>query len=624
MTCRLELLAPARDLQTARAAIAAGADAVFIGGPAFGARAAAGNSLEELASLCRYAHRFGVKIHLTLNTLLRDAELPQAQELIHAAARCGVDALIVQDPAVFLMQIPRGLELHVSTQCNCDSLEKLKFYEAMGCAQVVLPRESSLADIAAFHQACPQLRLEVFVAGALCVGQSGICHISEFMQGPGRSANRGACAQICRLPMDLYAPDGRLIKSGHLLSLKDNLSLQDLPALIEAGAVSFKIEGRLKDADYTANLTAAFSDKLNEYIEAHPGFARASCGLIERRFTPDPARTFNRGFTAAYLKGSNDDLSFIKSPKFTGPRAGTVTAVSARRSGMRITMRPQKGITPANGDGFTWFDRAGVLQGFRAGRVEQAGELYLLDTEVRLQPPPGTTLYRNVDAVFLQSLHAPKAMQRRMRLCLTARFAPGRAEVSCGDELGRTAVAELALPPPAPGALPLPARVIESKCMKSPEPDFVVQSCSVSGAGDAYLPVSALNELRRRAFALYLSAVESCSLHPEAAFTLPEPLPAWPAGLIDPRLILNKQSLLFYRRCGSGPADHDAPDSDVLMTCRNCLIKNFARCSKNGGKVSGFSLKIGHKNFALRSDCRRCRMLILKPGSRTAPRLQEQ
>lgn len=625
MTCRLELLAPARDLQTARAAVAAGADAVFIGGPAFGARAAAGNSMEELAELCRWAHRFGVKIHLTLNTLLRDQELPEAQELILAAARCGVDALIVQDPAVFAMQIPRGLELHVSTQCNCDSVEKLRFYQALGCAQVVLPRESSLNEIAAFHQACPQIRLEVFVAGALCVGQSGICYISEFMQGPGRSANRGSCAQICRLPMELYGPDGRLLKSGHLLSLKDNLSLQELPALIAAGAGSFKIEGRLKDQDYTANLTAAFSDKLNEYIAAHPGFARASCGRLQRRFTPDPTCTFNRGFTSAYLQGHNDDLSFIKTPKFTGPRAGVVTAVSAGRQGSRVSMRPDPGIIPANGDGFTYFDKAGVLQGFRAGRAEpeRGGTKIHLYTEGRLQIMPGTVLYRNVNAQFLQSLHAPGAMQRRMPLYIRAQFTPGCAEICCRDELGREAQASLQLPPPEAGTQPLPARVIADKCRKSPDPDFVVQGCDVSGEEEAYLPVSALNALRRQAFALYLAAVEAHSLHPEASFVLPERLPAL-GSQVDPRLVLNAQSREFYRRCGARLLPEGSSATGVLMTCRNCLIKNFARCSKQGGKVSGFSLKIGNKSFALRCDCRRCRMQILKPGSSTAPQVQEQ
>ncbi len=615
----LELLAPARDLQTARAAIAAGADAIFIGGPSFGARAAAANSLEDLQSLCAYAHRFGVRIHLTLNTLLYDAEINAAQELIHAAAQVGIDAIIVQDPAVFTLDVPAGIELHASTQCNIDNVDKLKFYRDLGCAQAVLPRELSLEEMAAFHQACPDIRLEAFVAGALCVGQSGICYISEFING--RSANRGACAQICRLPMQLLDPNGRVIKEGHLLSLKDNLALYDLPELIAAGISSFKIEGRLKDTIYVKNQCAAFSQALDSYIAQHPAYVRSSHGRCCYNFVPAPGKTFNRGFTAAYLQGSNDNLYADKSPKFVGEPCAVCLQCFPRGRGSELRVKLQPEIELHNGDAFTFFDQNGELTGFRANEVQQQGLNARLLLHSRLMIQPGCAIARNLDIEFERSTLAKDSAKRQLSLCISVSFYHERCEITYADELGRQASASLKLTMPKtvqaatdlnmPGsAKALTKRVIAEKCARCPDPDFLIEQVEIIGEELAFLPVSALNELRRKAFNAYLVKAQAYRPNGQSkAFALPDPLPLFPETEVDSRLVLNQKSRDFYLRCGA--QIKSTGSEQVLMVCRNCLIKNYALCSKDGGKVSGFKLRIGKRLFALRCRCSDCRMLVL-------------
>lgn len=331
---KLELLSPAKNVETGIAAITAGADAVYIGGPSFGARSAAGNSIEEIAKLCAFAHRFGAHVYLTVNTLLYDHELKDVEELIGKARLAGVDGIIVQDPAILSMPTVKDLELHCSTQMNIDTVDKALFAQKLGFSQIVVPREFSLEEIKAFTSALPDMRFEVFVSGAMCVSVSGICYISELMTN--RSANRGSCAQICRLPMELYHHDKKaakenasasdsLIASGHLLSMKDNLRLHELEDLVEAGASSFKIEGRLKDRDYVVNQVAAFRERLDKIIADSNGrYVRASIGVSKRTFIPDVTKTFNRGFTSAFVRGDNSDMVNITTPKSLGELMGEV------------------------------------------------------------------------------------------------------------------------------------------------------------------------------------------------------------------------------------------------------------------------------------------------------------
>ncbi len=608
---RLELLAPARDLRVAMVALDAGADAVFIGGPALGARAAAGNSMEDIASLCASAHRCGARVHLTLNTLLQDRELDTAQQLIYQAADCGVDALIVQDMAVFTLDIPPNLELHASTQCNIDSIDKLKFFAELGCAQAVLPRELSLEEIKAFHEACPQIRLEVFVAGALCVGQSGICYISELMTG--RSANRGACAQICRLPMELISPEGKVIKSGHLLSLKDNLALHQLPELIACGVTSFKIEGRLKDELYVKNQCVAFSQQLDAFIHDHPTYARSSIGQRIAGFIPDVSKTFNRGFTAAYLAGSNDRLYADKSPKFIGESCAQVIAskVAGQRTTLCLKVKP--GLTLHNGDAFTFFAADGTLQGFRVNRVdphEGRPNCVNLQLNTALKIPVHTNLRRNVDIAFDKALQAKDSVLRQVALNCSICQQENRLTLSFGDELGRLGRAEMMVNTAADAA-PLPPALLKEKCARLGSAHHVLMRCTISAASGIKLTISQFNALRRAAFAAYLAQAQQ--LAPRSSpFKLPVKLPHFPDKLIDARLCLNARAREFYQRCGAKISPTASHMPRVLMTCRNCLIKNYARCYKDGGTVSGFKLKIGNNIFKLRCQCKVCRMQILE------------
>lgn len=406
---RLELLAPAKNIDVGQAAILAGADAVYIGGPSFGARAAAGNTMEEIASLCAFAHRFGARVYLTVNTLLYDEELDAVERMLAQAQDAGVDALIVQDPALLSMPSLQNMEIHASTQMNIDTLEKVDFCRSLHYSQIVLPREFSLEQIREFCQQRPDTRFEVFVSGAMCVSVSGICYISELMTG--RSANRGACAQICRLPMTMYqrhrdSTELQEIAHGHLLSMKDNLRLAQLEDLVAAGASSFKIEGRLKDHDYVVNQVSAFRERLDRIIAQHPElYVRASLGSCVHGFTPDLYKTFNRGFTHAYLQDDNTALVDPRTPKNLGEELGVVRNISAEGgslgkgekkakafargrgqgkasaasfsgagaggagAGIRIELQLAVGCTLSNGDSFTFFDEQGELTGFRVNRI---------------------------------------------------------------------------------------------------------------------------------------------------------------------------------------------------------------------------------------------------------------
>ena len=313
----IELLAPAKNLECGIEAIRHGADAVYIGAGRFGARAAAGNPVDDIRKLAEYAHFFRAKVYVALNTILKDSELNDAEKLAWELYEAGADALIVQDMGLLKLHLP-PIPLHASTQMDNRTVEKVRFLQSAGFEQAVLARELSLTEIAGIHKACPDMKLEVFVHGALCVSYSGQCYISEHCFG--RSANRGECAQVCRMSFDLEDDEGnKIVSDKHLLSLKDMCLLDDMEKLIEAGATSFKIEGRLKDVAYVKNVTAAYSRKLNEIISRHKGkYARSSSGKSEYKFTPDVNKSFNRGFTNYFLYGRNDKIFSFDTPKALG------------------------------------------------------------------------------------------------------------------------------------------------------------------------------------------------------------------------------------------------------------------------------------------------------------------
>ena len=401
---KIELLAPARNLECGIEAINHGADAVYIGAPKFGARAAAVNSLEDIAALVEYAHLYNVRIYVTVNTILKEEELKETEEMIRELYRIGVDALIVQDMAIAKLELP-PIPLHASTQMDNRTVDKVRFLRDAGFRQVVLARELSLREIGKIHEACPDIPLEVFVHGALCVSYSGQCYVSQACFG--RSANRGECAQFCRLPFSLVDAEGKMIaKDKHLLSLKDLNQSEELEALLDAGASSLKIEGRLKDVSYVKNVTAAYRQKLDAIFARRKEYTRASSGKCRFDFKPQLDKSFSRGFTHYFLHGRSKDIFSFDTPKSLGEEMGTMK----ESRGNYLTVAGVKSFS--NGDGVCYLDEQGRLQGFRINRVD-GNKLYPQEMP-RIKPR--TMLYRNFDQEFERIL-ARKSSERKIAVC---------------------------------------------------------------------------------------------------------------------------------------------------------------------------------------------------------------
>ena len=423
----IELLAPARNLACGLAAVDHGADAVYIGAPRFGARAAATNTTEEIGQLVEYAHRFGVRIYVTLNTILRDDELNEATDLVWQLYRLGVDALIVQDMSLLRLPLP-PIPLHASTQMDNRTPQKVQFLQQAGFRQVVLARELSLQQIRAIHQTCPQVALEVFVHGALCVSYSGQCYASQACFG--RSANRGECAQFCRLPFTLVDADGRVVsRDKHLLSLRDMNRMERLEELLDAGVTSLKIEGRLKEVSYVKNITAAYRRKLDELFARRLEYQAASWGRVTTTFTPQADKSFSRGFTSYYLDGRGEEVASMDTPKSMGELMGTL---KEQRQGM-LTVT---GVKPFhNGDGACFLNERGEMQGFRINRVEN-GRLYPAAPLPRIKPR--TPIYRNYDQEFEKQLDR-KSSERKIALSWSLWDLPTGFVLQATDATGRRA-----------------------------------------------------------------------------------------------------------------------------------------------------------------------------------------
>lgn len=399
----IELLSPAKNLECGLAAVDHGADAVYIGASKYGARASAGNSVQDIATLCKYAHQFKVKVYVTVNTILYDNELQETRDLIWELYHVGVDALIVQDLALLKLDLP-PIPLHASTQMDNRDPEKAVMLKELGYQQIVLARELSIEQIKKIHQAVPDIPLEAFVHGALCVSYSGRCYASEYCFG--RSANRGECAQFCRLPFTLEDSNGeKIIEDKYLLSLRDMNRSRYLEEMMDAGVSSFKIEGRLKNVSYVKNITAYYRQQIDAILRRRTEFQRSSLGEEEFFFTPDPARSFSRGFTDYFLHGRTDDLASPDTPKSRGQFVGHVKEV---RNYCIIVA----GTTSfSNGDGLCFLDAQGQLQGFRVNRVE-GNHLYPAEMpDIR----KGDMLWRNYDQQW-EKLMAGKTAVRRIPL----------------------------------------------------------------------------------------------------------------------------------------------------------------------------------------------------------------
>ncbi len=608
----LELLAPARNADIGIEAVRHGADAVYIGAPQFGARQAAGNSVEDIARLAAFAHQFGAKVYVAVNTILYDGELPAVRRLLARLRDAGADALIVQDMAVRRL-LPsdggRRLPLHASTQMDNRTAEKVRWLAGEGYEQVVLARELGVDDIRAIHSACPGVRLEVFVHGALCVSLSGRCYASEALCR--RSANRGECAQVCRMAFDLEDGDGRKLLAGkHLLSLRDLCRLDALEDLADAGASSFKIEGRLKDMAYVKNVTAAYSEALDRLVAKHPDrYCRASRGVVRLRFTPDVRKSFNRGFTDYFLYGRTPDIFSFDTPKAMGAPVGRVARV------FTDSIVVDGAAQFANGDGLCFFEQGGKLVGFRVNRVE-GSRLFLLDCPHGLRA--GTKLFRNHDKRF-EDVLARESAERTLPVEVFVDREEGDFLLTVTDG---ARVASVRKPLAAELARTHQRANLERQLARLGNTPFRLSSLTIGYRKNYFIPSSVVAEWRRELVA-QLSAMPlpasglDAPEQPRADAAAPAPSPF--GGKIPYWANVSNQSARqFYEARGATDVEpafelRHQPGVPVML-CRHCLRHAMGWCHKNGGKPAPAQLFLRlatGRRLRLDFDCRACLMKVV-------------
>ena len=632
---KIELLSPAKNLEVGLAAINHGADAVYIGGPSFGAREKVGNSIEDIEKLCNYAAIFDAKVYVTLNTLLFDNELEQARKIAWDCYNAGVDALIVQDMALLMMDMP-PIALHASTQCNNTTAEKVKFLEDVGFKQVVLARELSINEIK-YIRSKTTVPLEFFVHGALCVSYSGQCYLSHVIGR--RSANRGACAQPCRLKWNLEDENGNtLIANRHLLSLRDMNNSENLEELIDAGITSFKIEGRLKDADYVKNTTAYYRQAIDEIIARRPDLEHASRGISSPSFVPNLEKSFSRGFTDYFLHGRQKNIDAPFTPKSMGEYIGEIKKID----GKRVTVKLKEGITLHNGDGLCFLDEKNELQGFNVNGVE--GNVVLCSKEISPLPAVGRNdaLYRNFDIQWQRSVDASTGNRK---LPINLEF----SETSDGFKLAAENVSvclscqkDLAKNPEK--AL----ETIRTKLSQWGDTKFVVENIDIQLDTIYFIPASVLGEMKRQLVTeLEKSLIErhcvgarhfernGVESRPERSESFRQrrknllqlneisPLPAVGRndGVVDYLSYLgnvtNALSRQFYENHGVTHIDDglekSMPNGEiVVMTTKHCIRYANGMCAKETGKPATplfISNERGH--FRLDFDCKNCQMKVV-------------
>lgn len=629
---KIELLAPAKNLECGIAAIDHGADAVYIGAAQFGARQTAGNSTDDIAELTRYAHQFGAVVYVTVNTIVYEKELAALEHLLKQLVEMGVDAILVQDMAVLEIYkklkaeyVARGYRmpaLHASTQTDNRSADKVKWLKENGFERVVLARELSLEEITDIHKAHPDVELEAFVHGALCVSYSGACYASQYFFN--RSANRGECAQFCRMAFDLKDSDGEtLIEDSYLLSLKDMCQLDRLGDLLEAGVCSLKIEGRLKDANYVKNVVATYSEALNAYIAKHTGkYCRSSYGRCTYTFTPALEKTFNRGFTHYFFNGRQKDISSFNTPKAMGEYVGYVKEI--RRGSFNVAGTAMF----ANGDGLCFFNRQKKLEGFRVNRVEN-NRLYPLTMPKNLEP--GMALYRNNDIEFERAMQG-KTATRKLQVRFVVDVVNGKLTFTATDECGRSANVVLKETPEK--AQKSQYDNIVKQLEKLGNTVWTANEISINNSADEFfIPSSRLAAVRRE----LLEALEDTpvSNHTdkqavgETATNSVNANNTVYADTINIANVANTTAQNYYAAHGVKNAptafelnsDYKAGSTTApsavppLMTCRYCLRYALGYCVKNGGKRPTWHepLHLEAKNgirVRLAFNCAKCQMEV--------------
>lgn len=631
----IELLAPAKNLECGIAAIDHGADAVYIGAAKFGARQSAGNTVEDIATLCNYAHQFGAKVHVTVNTIIYNNEMDDMLQLVRELEKVHVDALLIQDMGLLKAckeTLKTKIALHASTQCDSRTAEKVAWLASLGFERVVLARELSVKEISAIHKAVPQVELEAFVHGALCVSYSGICYASQHCFG--RSANRGACSQFCRMAFDLKDSDGKIIeKQRYLLSLKDMCQIDNLEELIQSGACAFKIEGRLKDINYVKNVVSAYNKRLNEIVRKYPNqFKRASLGKVEYSFTPDLNKTFNRGYTNYFVQGRQPNIFSPNTPKALGEFVGKVKEL--RRDSFNVAST----ASFANGDGLCFINsETKALEGFRVNRAV-GNRLFPYKMPNGLQP--GMGLYRNQDQAFEKELSGNSA-KRLIAITMTFGLTENgySLEIKLVDELETKLSAKATIN-------------FEHQAAQKPQRENIIKQLSKLGntiyncenieivdeADQYFIPSSILAELRRDAIEQFASldlakAIGKHNLSTENNES--DKVNSANFSYINPKNyerypylynIANKEACSFYVQQGMEKPQAAFECTDVedlkkeqtealVMQCRHCIRYSLGYCVVNGGKKPTWKeplfLELGdRKRFRLEFDCRHCQMNI--------------
>ncbi|MCC8153495.1 MAG: U32 family peptidase [Tannerellaceae bacterium] len=601
----IELLSPAKDLACGIEAINHGADAVYIGAARFSARAAAGNTIEDIKELCAYAHLFGARVYVAFNTILKEEELKEAESLIGEIYQAGADALIIQDMGITQLHIP-PIPLHASTQTDNRTVEKVRFLESAGFSQVVLARELSLDEIQAISSEV-KVPLEVFIHGALCVSYSGQCYLSAALGG--RSANRGECAQYCRLPYRLVDARGEEITADkHLLSLKDLNQTVHLEKLLDAGVTSLKIEGRLKDIGYVKNVTAWYRKQLDRILERRTEYVRSSVGTSRFTFDPKPEKSFNRGFTSYFLTGRNREIASFDTPKSIGEQVGRVKEI---RKGYFTIAGTEKQL--ANGDGLVFFNKAGQLNGFRVNKAEE-NHVYPLEMP---SLAPDTVLYRNYDLAFEKELSRPSA-ERKIGVAVLFRDTPQGFSFQLDDESGaRVIVHEWFEKQPAKNDQ---QKNIQTQLSKFGNTLFEVNEFRIEMSGNWFVPSSLLNAIRRKGIEELLK-VRKIRYRRE----IRKPFKGGPFPYPEKKLtylgnVSNSYAANFYKQAGVeeiAPAFEIRPDTGIpLMFTRHCIKYSMGWCpTQQKGKhpyKEPFYLLYKDTRLRLQFDCKNCRMLILQ------------
>ncbi len=610
---KLELLSPAKNLECGLAAIHHGADAVYIGAPKFGAREAAGNSIEEIEKLATEARIFGVKTYVALNTILYDNELAEAEKIIQQVYEAGADALIIQDFGILEMNLP-PIALHASTQINNFTVDKIKFLEAVGFKRAVLARELSLHQIKEIADQTT-IELEAFVHGSLCVSLSGQCFMSHVMGG--RSANRGACAQPCRKKYTLTDAAGKtIIQDKHLLSLKDLNRSKSIRELVDSGIRSFKIEGRLKDIDYVKNITAYYREELDRILEERPEFSTASLGKTTLYFAPNPAKTFHRGATEYYLHGRKDPVASMDSAKSTGEEIGIVTRIS--RDSFQLSGSAQV----SNNDGLTFTDRHGESIGLKVNKVEN-GVIFpdrMNDVFV------GAKISRNYDHSFQMAL-SKKTSERKIPLSISLQATDDGFEISADFDFNY----EIKIPKVLANDPIKSKENILRQLAKSGDTPFLIKDIDTGGNEHYFFTAQQLNELRRGLLDLltekakFIPAKGSDKnwlekrVYPTTDLTF-IPFPTEP--LLFENNISNRLARQFYRKHGIENPEMGVEKRVVtgklqVMITKHCLQYELGYCARFGGKFPSefaepFYLTDGSTRFELEFDCKNCMMRIFK------------